>query len=147
MSKNISLLGADYPAVPAVQLPQTGGGTATFYDINVIDNLNSTSSTDALSANQGRELNILKPNYYDLFCATANTYTYTFSKNTQFAIIADKINSPDVGYNGFYVGQAHNSGNVKAVLSSDGVTVSISGRTLTFVTSASNMSIKIIYFN
>ena len=34
MAKNISLLGADYPGVPAVQLPQTGGGTATFYDIN-----------------------------------------------------------------------------------------------------------------
>ena len=33
MAKNISLLGADYPNVPAVQLPQTGGGTATFYDI------------------------------------------------------------------------------------------------------------------
>lgn len=56
MAKNISLLGADYPDVPAVQLPQTGGGTATYYDINVIDNLNSTSATDALSANQGRVL-------------------------------------------------------------------------------------------
>lgn len=57
MAKNISLLGADYPDVPAVQLPQTGGGTATFYDINVIDNLNSDSSTDALSAKQGKVLN------------------------------------------------------------------------------------------
>lgn len=57
MAKNISLMGADYPDVPAVQLPKTGGGTATFYDINVIDNLNSDSSTDALSAKQGKELN------------------------------------------------------------------------------------------
>ena len=57
MAKNISLLGADYPDVPAVQLPQTGGGTATFYDIEVIDNLNSDSSTDALSAKQGKKLN------------------------------------------------------------------------------------------
>ena len=57
MAKNITLLGADYPDVPAVQLPQTGGGTATFYDIAVIDNLTSTSATDALSANQGRVLN------------------------------------------------------------------------------------------
>ena len=32
MAKNISLLGADYPDVPAVVLPQTGGGTATFTD-------------------------------------------------------------------------------------------------------------------
>lgn len=57
MAQNISLLGADYPDVPAVQLPKTGGGTATFYDIEVVDNLNSQSATDALSANQGRVLN------------------------------------------------------------------------------------------
>lgn len=57
MAKNITLLGADYPDVPAVQLPKTGGGTATFYDIEVIDNLNSDSSTDALSAKQGKVLN------------------------------------------------------------------------------------------
>ena len=56
MAKNITLMGADYPQVPAVQLPQTGGGTATFYDINVVDNLNSDSETDALSAKQGKIL-------------------------------------------------------------------------------------------
>ena len=32
MAKNISLLGADYPDVPAVDLPKTGGGTARFVD-------------------------------------------------------------------------------------------------------------------
>ena len=32
MAKNISLLGADYPDVPAVVLPKTGGGTAKFVD-------------------------------------------------------------------------------------------------------------------
>lgn len=57
MAKNVSLLGADYPNVPAVQLPQTGGGTATFYDIAVVDALNSDSATDALSAKQGKVLN------------------------------------------------------------------------------------------
>ena len=34
MAKNISLLGANYPDVPAVQLPQTGGGTAAFERLN-----------------------------------------------------------------------------------------------------------------
>lgn len=34
MAKNISLLGADYPDVPAVTLPKTGGGTATFFDVD-----------------------------------------------------------------------------------------------------------------
>lgn len=32
MAKNITLMGADYPAVPAVVLPQTGGGEAMFVD-------------------------------------------------------------------------------------------------------------------
>lgn len=32
MAQNITLLGANYPDVPAVQLPITGGGTATFSD-------------------------------------------------------------------------------------------------------------------
>ena len=32
MAQNISLLGANYTGVPAVDLPKTGGGTATFVD-------------------------------------------------------------------------------------------------------------------
>ena len=34
MAQNITLLGANYPNVPAVDLPKTGGGTARFYDVN-----------------------------------------------------------------------------------------------------------------
>lgn len=33
MSQNITLLGASYSGVPAVTLPKTGGGTATFTDV------------------------------------------------------------------------------------------------------------------
>lgn len=33
MAQNITLMGASYSAVPAVQLPKTGGGTATFTDV------------------------------------------------------------------------------------------------------------------
>lgn len=33
MSQNITLLGSSYSAVPAVTLPKTGGGTATFTDV------------------------------------------------------------------------------------------------------------------
>lgn len=32
MAQNITLLGASYSDVPAVDLPKTGGGTARFYD-------------------------------------------------------------------------------------------------------------------
>lgn len=35
MAKNITLLGASYSDVPAVNLPQTGGGTARFTDTSV----------------------------------------------------------------------------------------------------------------
>ena len=35
MAKNITLLGANYSAVPAVLLPKTGGGTARFDDASV----------------------------------------------------------------------------------------------------------------
>lgn len=33
MAQNITLLGANYSAVPAVNLPKTGGGTATYTDV------------------------------------------------------------------------------------------------------------------
>ena len=33
MAQNITLLGANYPSVPGVQLPKTGGGTALFTDV------------------------------------------------------------------------------------------------------------------
>lgn len=35
MAKNITLMGASYSDVPAVNLPQTGGGTARFDDVSV----------------------------------------------------------------------------------------------------------------
>lgn len=34
MAQNITLLGANYPDVPAVELPKTGGGTALFTDVS-----------------------------------------------------------------------------------------------------------------
>lgn len=33
MAQNITLLGASYSNVPAVELPKTGGGTASFTDV------------------------------------------------------------------------------------------------------------------
>ena len=35
MAQNITLMGASYPDVPAIELPKTGGGTATFADPSV----------------------------------------------------------------------------------------------------------------
>lgn len=33
MAQNVTVAGASYPSVPAVELPKTGGGTATFTDV------------------------------------------------------------------------------------------------------------------
>ena len=41
MAKNVTLLGANYPGVPAVTLPQTGGGTATFVDADEVGSVES----------------------------------------------------------------------------------------------------------
>lgn len=43
MAKNITLMGANYPNVPAVDLPQTGGGTARFVDADDIKATDITS--------------------------------------------------------------------------------------------------------
>ena len=33
MAQNVTLWGASYPAVPAIVVPKTGGGTASFTDV------------------------------------------------------------------------------------------------------------------
>ena len=47
MAKNITLMGANYPDVPAVDLPQTGGGTARFVaPEEYIKSMNISDTTD-----------------------------------------------------------------------------------------------------
>ena len=43
MAKNITLMGANYPDVPAVVLPKTGGGSATFVDADIVSTQDYTS--------------------------------------------------------------------------------------------------------
>ena len=49
MAQNISLLGANYSAVPAVDLPKTGGGTARFIDEDEIITYYTGSTTPSSS--------------------------------------------------------------------------------------------------
>lgn len=44
--KNITLLGASYSDVPAVQLPRTEGGTATFYDASETETITANGTYD-----------------------------------------------------------------------------------------------------
>lgn len=43
MAQNITLMGASYSNVPSVQLPKTGGGTATFDDTTISSNAAAAS--------------------------------------------------------------------------------------------------------
>lgn len=51
MAKNITLLGASYSDVPAVTLPQTGGGTAIFWDLEDVFPVGSLYATESSSDN------------------------------------------------------------------------------------------------
>lgn len=66
MAKNITLMGADYPDVPAVQLPQTGGGTVTFYGDEYQDfdmPAFSKGATAPGTYDQILSIDVAKPNY------------------------------------------------------------------------------------
>ena len=48
MAKNITLMGANYQDVPAVDLPKTGGGTARFVDPDgIVKTVTEAITTDA----------------------------------------------------------------------------------------------------
>ena len=51
MAQNITLLGASYSSVPAVTLPKTGGGIATFWDLQEIFPVGKLWSTEDSTEN------------------------------------------------------------------------------------------------
>lgn len=56
MAQNITLLGANYTAVPAVQLPKTGGGLAKFVDEEEIITYYTGSSAPSSSLGQNGDI-------------------------------------------------------------------------------------------
>lgn len=62
MAQNITLLGASYSNVPAVQLPKTGGGTAIFYDDTGSLNISANGTHDVTGY---ASVNVAVPNSYD----------------------------------------------------------------------------------
>lgn len=71
MAQNITLLGANYPDVPAVTLPITGGGTATFSDTRSITYNLSGGATASVNPSevvtgQGFSLKLKAPAGYNL---------------------------------------------------------------------------------
>lgn len=56
MAQNITLMGANYPNVPAVQLPKTGGGTAKFIDETDVVTYYTGSTTPSSSQGQNGDI-------------------------------------------------------------------------------------------
>lgn len=56
MAQNITLLGASYPDVPAVTLPKTGGGTATFIDADEVITYYTGSNTPSSSLGENGDI-------------------------------------------------------------------------------------------
>lgn len=113
------------------QIYATGGGGGS--GINVIDSLNSTSTTDALSANQGRVLNLWLQN---IKFGSIGTYTgqisiggttYTFARDNFASISGNRIY-----INGNYIDV--NSGGSTSITYS----VTGSGNVVTNVTASGN---------
>ena len=73
MAKNISLLGADYPDVPAVQLPQTGGGTAMFIDPDELAITGTITNVKVLSSGSLVSYYVDETGWYRVHANTGNT--------------------------------------------------------------------------
>lgn len=56
MAQNITLLGASYSNVPAVTLPKTGGGTATFIDQDEVVTYYTGSGAPSASTGQNGDI-------------------------------------------------------------------------------------------
>ena len=56
MAQNITIWGASYTAVPAVDLPKTGGGTARFIDEEEIITYYTGSSTPSSSIGENGDI-------------------------------------------------------------------------------------------
>ena len=56
MAQNITIWGASYSDVPAVELPKTGGGTATFVDEDEIVTYYTGSSTPSSSLGENGDI-------------------------------------------------------------------------------------------
>ena len=78
MAQNITLMGASYSDVPAVTLPKTGGGTATFYDITPQDETIEFSANNTWINSSGvaeTDSNYMATDYIDLTDVVAISYT------------------------------------------------------------------------
>ena len=131
MSKNVSLMGADYPDVPAVVLPQTGGGSAIFTDVS-----ETTASAENVedgkiffNASGQRSVGSAKLPYGKHIDAGQ---TYTFTPSNKPALIA--ISRAASSRKGLAI--VDYWGSVQELVAFEGATISASGGSVTIANSS-----------
>lgn len=113
MAQNISLMGADYTAVPAVVLPKTGGGTAQFDD---------TTDADATAADimSGKTAYVNGVKLTGTASGSAvKTQTGTFTGNGTRQVTVTCPFEPDLVYWYGDPGTAASSGTVSCMIGRD----------------------------
>ena len=109
--------------------------------------LNTTSNTLIGGVNELNGKLTSFPKYVIRGLTNGSPVTYTFESNIPFMVQIFRSNSSSTGYNGLYIGQAHNNGSIKAVLASDAISaISIEGKTLSITASANYVNCTIILF-
>lgn len=145
MAQNITLLGASYTNVPAVQLPKTGGGTATFYDVDgsqtITENGTYDVTTDAsvtvnVSGGGGSSKNV------QIAAGVNRVATTSYTAVSGQSITVEKTGTYDVYWSGFrsstsgtngsqlYIGSS-SYGSAQTTFSNHGQSVHLSNVALT----------------
>jgi len=138
MAQDITLCGADYADVPSVELPKTGGGTASFVDISG-DTVTAGDMLDGVTAHNASG-NAITGSISSKAAATYNTSTsdrtisagqYLSGAQTIKAVTTANITAANVKYNvNAQVGDANSAGRIKNITGTfTGSTTVSSGQT------------------
>ena len=112
MAQNISLLGATYSNVPAVQLPKQGGGSATFTDVTDT----TAAAADVASGKYFYTANGTRTQGTSSGGGAAKTKTGTFTGNGSRSITVSCDFEPDLVYWDSDPGSSASSGTVSCII-------------------------------
>jgi len=121
---------------------EEGGG------IDVIDNLTSSSTTDALSAKQGRVLNETKLNGKKITLTNGSEVTFTLpSSSTVFMVVVSRSGVSSTSAEGVYIGGGgSNNSHVTAIgTAASNLQISMTGNTLKMTAGTSNMIANVMW--
>lgn len=122
-----------------------------YYGDGIKNDLTTEDAGYVLDARQGKELNdavLSRIRYKKYFLSSAGTQIHTFTDNSPFLVLITRAGVTTTGMTGIYAGNAGTSnGNVIALVEPTAATkptVTISGKTLSITTVASNTNIVVL---